>query len=166
MSNLSEEEIIKIVDKFIDGYRQCNIETGETIIPYQYGKGQKFCYVEDFEAIQGLLDLYNKEKEKNKKLEENSVDKNKLKNIMRKAQDYQLNYKDTVLFNILKQEIFGDIEWTNLENEPINKNYISKDKIKEKIEECNNIIQETNDYDVCKATSNYIDILQELLEEK
>lgn len=65
---MSEEEIIKTVDNFLDGYRQYNVETGETYIPYKYGEGQKFCYVKDFEAIQGLLDLYNKEKEKNKEL--------------------------------------------------------------------------------------------------
>ena len=66
---MSEEEIIKTVDNFLDGYRQYNVKTGETYIPYKHGEGQKFCYVEDFEAIQGLLDLYNKEKEKNKELE-------------------------------------------------------------------------------------------------
>ena len=46
----------------------------------------------------------------------NRISKDDLKNILRKVQDYQLNYKDTVLFNIIMQEIFGEKEWTNLEN--------------------------------------------------
>lgn len=68
---LSEEEIIKKVDDFIDGYRQYDVKTGETIIPYKYGEGQRFCYKEEYEAIQGLLDLYKKEKEKNDTLQTN-----------------------------------------------------------------------------------------------
>lgn len=46
----------------------------------------------------------------------NRISKDELKNTLRKVQDYQLNYKDTVLFNIIMQEIFGETEWTNLEN--------------------------------------------------
>ena len=83
---MSEEEIIKTVDNFLDGYRQYNVETGETYIPYKYGEGQKFCYVEDFEAIQGLLDLYNIEKEKNKELE-NLIQENK---DLKEITDYQI----------------------------------------------------------------------------
>ncbi len=40
----------------------------------------------------------------------NFISKDKIKNILRKAQDYQLNYKDIALFNIIMQEIFDTIE--------------------------------------------------------
>ena len=105
---LSEEEIIKTVENFLDGYRQYNVETGETYVPYKYGEGQKFCYVEDFEAIQGLLDLYNKEKEKNKILElakipylegeimaykENTVSKDKIKEIIYPTPTNPISYE-------------------------------------------------------------------------
>lgn len=46
----------------------------------------------------------------------NRIPKDDLKKILRRVQDYQLNYKDTVLFNIIMQEIFGETEWTNLED--------------------------------------------------
>ena len=46
----------------------------------------------------------------------NRISKDELKNVLRRVQDYQLNYKDTVLFNIIMQEIFGETEWTNLED--------------------------------------------------
>ena len=52
MSNMSEEEIIKIIKKELTFFR---------------------CTADDIkfkDAIKGLLDLYNKEKEKNKELEE------------------------------------------------------------------------------------------------
>lgn len=47
---------------------------------------------------------------------DNRISKDELKNVLRRVQDYQLNYKDTVLFNIIMQEIFGETEWINLEN--------------------------------------------------
>lgn len=46
----------------------------------------------------------------------NRISKDDLKKILRRTQDYQLNYKDTVLFNIIMQEIFGETEWKNLED--------------------------------------------------
>lgn len=67
MSELSEEEIIKKVDNFLDGERLYNTKTGETIIPYEYGECTRFVSKEYYEALQGLLDLYQKEKQKNTK---------------------------------------------------------------------------------------------------
>lgn len=114
---MSEEEIIKTVDNFLDGYRQYNVKTGETYIPYKYGEGQKFCYVEDFEAIQGLLDLYNKEKEKREMEEENH--KVLCLDLGQALKDLGLP-EDTIISDELVLEI--------------NKKYISKDKFKEKID--------------------------------
>lgn len=61
-------------------------------------------YKDYVEAIDTVLEELN-----------NRISKDELKNILRRVQDYQLNYKDTVLFNIIMQEIFGETEWTNLE---------------------------------------------------
>lgn len=67
------------------------------------------------QAIQGLLDLYEAEKEKNKELEL-SIDK-----LNEEKEEYR---------------IAGQ---TNFVNAFINSDYISKDKIKEKIKELDNI---------------------------
>lgn len=136
---MSEEEIIKTVENFLDGYRQYNVETGETYVPYKYGKGQKFCYVEDFEAIQGLLDLYNKEKEKNKELLENAT--------VTYFNDEEL--KESV------GNYLGVLLKKNIE-----KDYISKDKIREQIKQIKS--EEANIY----FKEHVVYFLQELLEEE
>lgn len=65
MSNLGEEEIILLQD-FING----EIEV-DKLENYKGGYKMGYFYTKDLQkAIQGLLDLYNKEKEKNKELEE------------------------------------------------------------------------------------------------
>lgn len=50
--------------------------------------------------------------------------------------------------------------------EYVEKNYVSKERIINKIKECNKIRQTTNDDDIYRAEVNYIDILEELLEDK
>lgn len=125
---MSEEEIIKTVDNFLDGYRQYNVETGETYIPYKYGEGQKFCYVEDFEAIQGLLDLYNKEKLNSFNLSE-QLNKEKEKN---KELEKDKKYKDRIIKGLGLNTIPRTI---NSLNEMIDKYYINKDKIRDLIVE-------------------------------
>lgn len=91
---LSEEEIIE----------ECN-ELAENKL-HQLGE----CWDEEYskKAIQGLLDLYNKEKEKNKRI------------------------KDGVL-------IVGRRNGKSAEQKIILDKYISKDKIKAKIEELNDL---------------------------
>ena len=66
---MNEEEIIKTVDKFVDDERLVD-KKGNYYKPYKFGQAQRFVFKEQYEAIQGLLDLYIQEKEKNKKLEE------------------------------------------------------------------------------------------------
>lgn len=41
-------------------------------------------------------------------VDKNYIHKDKVKDIFRKAQDYDLSYKDTVLFNLIMQEIEGN----------------------------------------------------------
>ena len=48
-------------------------------------------------------------------IEKNYIHKNKIKDIFRKAQDYDLSYKDTVLFNLIMQEIEDKNKWYSLE---------------------------------------------------
>lgn len=64
---MEEDEILETVEKFLDGHRQYDTKTGETIKPYRYLGSQRFVWGNEYVAIQGLLDLYLKEKKKNKK---------------------------------------------------------------------------------------------------
>lgn len=48
-------------------------------------------------------------------VDKNYIHKDKVKDIFRKAQDYDLSYKDTVLFNLIMQEIEGN-KWYSLED--------------------------------------------------
>lgn len=54
-------------------------------------------------------------------VEKNYIHKDKIKQIFRKAQDYQLNYKDTVLFNLIMQEIEGNKYYSLEETKDANK---------------------------------------------
>lgn len=101
---LSEEEIINKI------YKLRNVLT----ILNDYGK-------EDVEAIDGLLDLYNKDKEKIQKYEK----------------QLDLDYVD--------------------------ENFISKDKLKEKIEKYNKIRTETPNSIIYTRMVDYINCLEELL---
>lgn len=67
---MEEDEILETVEKFLDGQRQYDTKTGETIKPYRYSGSQRFVWVNEYVAIQGLLDLYLKEKKKSRKMYE------------------------------------------------------------------------------------------------
>lgn len=127
---LSEEEIIKTVENFLDGYRQYNVETGETYVPYKYGEGQKFCYVEDFEAIQGLLDLY---KEKNKQIQVEIEGRNILVGLNE-------NLKEE-----LKKEKEMNAVQRKMLNDAFDRGWIHKDKVRERIRELKIIRDENAD---------------------
>lgn len=55
---MSEEEMINKIEEFIDGYRLYDTRTGEAIIPYKYGEGQRYVFKESYYAIQQLLNSY------------------------------------------------------------------------------------------------------------
>lgn len=120
----------------------------------------------ELNAIGELLDLYNKEKEKNKKLQDDNI---KYKN----ANDYlsSLNhkyYEDNVL--LLRKNGHIDILKDNIHFKYIDdeKNYISKDKIKELFKKLNKITSRTDgkvnawDYmilgDTTRATGRFINL--------
>ena len=126
---MSEEEIIKNAKKFIE-YLETDLDGNDE-------NGIKWIlYQRDLTTIQGLLDLYKKEKEKNKELEL-EIDK--------------IN-EEKELYKFSGQNAFINVF--------INSNYISKDKIKEKIE----LIKSLNEK--IYYEENVIDILNDLLEEK
>lgn len=133
---MSEEEIIddledflmvnQIIERFIDetaGTRQFDVASMSK---------------KDYLAIQGLLDLYNKQKEKNKAIEVARKDLPKdVELVVVTKEDFEIN--------------FGS-------------EYISKDKIKAKIEELENI-KLCGDKFYKHLTEMKIKVLQELLEE-
>lgn len=101
MSNLSEEEIIKKIKRYINGKDTMK----ETLV----------------RAIQGLLDLYNKEKEKNKKLKE------KCKELIKEKQELTTILEDDVIHkNKIKEKL-----------EEINKEYFKKLSKQKKLMEQN-----------------------------
>lgn len=66
---MEENEILETVEKFLDWQRLYDTKTGETIKPYKYIGSQRFVGGNECVAIQGLLDLYCKEKARADKLE-------------------------------------------------------------------------------------------------
>lgn len=100
---MSEEEIIKIL-KEINVVDFFNTYTDNTT---DFSEPRKYC-----DAIEGILDLYNKEKEKNKELEEKLQQYKKIEEIVNTITDDDIR-------NAIK----------NAE-----KDYILKSKVKEKID--------------------------------
>lgn len=71
-------------------------------------------------------------------VEKNYIHKDKIKDIFRKAQDYDLSYKDTVLFNLIMQEIEGQNKWYGLEEtEDENNNTFTMQKQEEQSTDSN-----------------------------
>ena len=102
MSNLSEEELIKFIEKFL----QDNIDS-----PYGLDLGH-------IQAIQGLLDLYNKEKNKCKQCDINMNNQELLKELNKEKEK--------------NEELEG--HFAHFVNDFMNYNYIHKDKIKKEFE--------------------------------
>ena len=117
MSNLNEEEIIKRIKYICDKWYDENLEI-------------------DVKWIQGLLDLYNKEKEKNKELQE--------------MLKHRIKYT-----NELEEDLF----------QKANNYVISKDKIREKLKEIIEIRNKEFDTIGISMRGSAIDVLKELLEE-
>ena len=125
---MSEEEILRKAKDFIIFMN----DVIENYLDYDYEEN-KTAY-EDKALVQGLLDLYEKEKEKNKTLEE------LLQGRLFELYKY---YKD------LASEYQG--------------NSISKDKLKEKIEKYNKIRTETPNSIIYTRMVDYIDCLEDVL---
>lgn len=108
---------------------------------------EKYCdeNTELYYSLQTILDLYNKEKEKNKAL-------------------YDKGYKEEYIKGV-QPKIFENWAKSNAKTIKIKSDYISKDKIKEKIEKYNKIRTETPNSIIYTRMVDYIDCLNELLGE-
>ena len=127
---MSEEEIIEEVEKELKLAK--NIDDVATTIRNEY--------------IEGLLDLYNKEKEKNKEL----------------LQDRK-NYAEEYIHN--NPWIYKQLNELYVFKTDVEKDYISKDKIKDKIEEYRYLMRNPKEAKHYVAWyGRKIDILEELLQ--
>lgn len=114
------------------------------------------------EAIQGLLDLYNSEKEKNKKLEENSIH-------FMDCDSKELMRNNQELAKINKR-LISDNEALRKE---INNDYVCKKFIKEKISKLENESKPLYEKEFTSVDEDWvlhnnrrkIEVLEELLEE-
>ena len=85
---MSEEELSDRMILIINGYKECldyncnQTEERQREIKY------------DIETLETMIDLYNKEKEKNK----NSISKNKIKEIIKKVDDCSTDMAETAVF--------------------------------------------------------------------
>ena len=128
---MSEEEIIDKINYMINNWHRSVLEI-------------------KVEWIQGILDLYNKEKEKNKELKSMKyhIEKFREQNLSNEI-DYVIALKSNFM-PYLKTD------------------YISKNKIRKKIEELESIEPADDDYnfEMQNDIHSKINILQELLEER
>lgn len=107
MKENSIEEDIQILEEFIDGLRQYNPKTGKDIKPTQFGEGQRYVYSNVYYAIDHILSDYKKV------LKENEQLRTEVNSLLKENEEYS------------KQ----------LDLDYVDKNYISKKKIKDTIEE-------------------------------
>ena len=99
---MSEEEkkAIHIVENFIDDERMVN-KKGEYIIPYKYGQGQRFVFKDQYNAIQTVLNLI----EKQDKMIDLMADR--ITELIEKVYDSKYNKKDVI-------DIFKNLAVNNL----------------------------------------------------
>lgn len=150
---MSEEEIIETLQR-LTGY--CKRKRKEC----EEDGFCSDCYVsiEDMEAMGGILELYNKQKEllKQTQLDCANLEINNGKLTAELQQEKEKNKEQSDVIN--KSMAISDVK----------RDYISKDKIREKIEEIEKAYEDSKDEN---GESQYwypnyaIDILQELLEE-
>ena len=139
LDEISDEErkAIERVEQFIDGERQYNTKTGETIIPYEYGESQRFVYKETYYAIQVVLNLIEKQSKEIEELKKQDLSNSKI-----------IANMSTRHFN---------------DREKIRKYEALQDKIKAKIEELN---EKSFKNDINYTEFYYKkEVLQSLLEE-
>lgn len=136
------------------------------------------CWDEEYssKAIQAILDLYKAEKEKNANIKEQMEKMNiadagsllaefdRLECIEDEAEEIRLAYQNEKEKNKRLSKQLDLMRSIDLPKE-IEKNYISIDKIKAKIEEYNKQRQKAETQKINDMFVNYIDVLQELLEE-
>lgn len=108
------EEDIQILEEFIDGLRQYNTETGKDIKPTQFGEGQRYVYSNVYYAIDHILSDYKK---------------------VLKENEYMHNELDKQQTTINKHAKENEEYSKQLDLDYVDKNYVSKKKIEDTIEE-------------------------------
>ena len=108
------EEDIQILEEFIDGLRQYNTETGKDIKPTQFGEGQRYVYSNVYYAIDHILSDYKK---------------------VLKENEYMHNELDKQQTTINKYATENEEYSKQLDLDYVDKNYVSKKKIEDTIEE-------------------------------
>ena len=108
------EEDIQILEEFIDGLRQYNTETGKDIKPTQFREGQRYVYSNVYYAIDHILSDYKK---------------------VLKENEYMHNELDKQQTTINKYAKENEEYSKQLDLDYVDKNYISKKKIEDTIEE-------------------------------
>ena len=143
VKDLSEENIMKSVESFLDPYRQYNVDTGETIYPYEYNGGVKYILESEFHSIQDLYDLTiqkcNLLEEKNKGINSLMDSKNKWKTRYEKDHQKIKDYKKHIREleeKIIKQKCQIDGLRDKWHTDPwLLDDYVKKDKINKLIED-------------------------------
>lgn len=107
-------EDIKILEEFIDGLKQYNPKTGKDIKPTQFGEGQRYVYSNVYYAIDHILSDYKR---------------------VLKENEYMHNELDKQQTTINKYAKENEEYSKQLDLDYVDKNYISKQKIKDEIEE-------------------------------
>lgn len=108
------EEDIKILEEFIDGLKQYNPKTGKDIKPTQFGEGQRYVYSNVYYAIDHILSDYKK---------------------VLKENEYMHNELDKQQTTINKYAKENEEYSKQLDLDYVDKNYISKKKIEDELEE-------------------------------
>jgi hypothetical protein len=160
------EEDIKILEEFIDDFKQLDENTLEEIKPTQFGEGQRYVYSDVYYAIENLIKRITKiESEVNETLAFEKF-------LLRKDnKPDEFNEGRFYIAQIIKDILNGEKEPSgkHKENKYITElDYIPKSVIKEKIEHYKKLqddyvkkYDETND-----GLQGMINILEELLEDK
>ena len=152
MNNLSEEEIIETIEE---------IKNSKTL--YWYGEDRTLSIYlsgKQADAIEGLLDLYNKEKEKNKDLMQDNID---LINLYKRTAKHLVDIGKEEMADYFYAQI-GECPTIGTMDIIRKYDFVSKDKIRNKI-------QELEDIKLCGSNihktiiEDEIKLLQELLEE-
>lgn len=141
-----DEKTIEDIKEIINRCKECKFATCEQ------------CEINwtQIKTVEHLLDLYNKEKEKNKELEKELCDIH--------SNFCKFNWKESngvQVYNQLK-ELYNSIYRTKRSD------YINKDKIKDEVEYIRFMVDDDNKpSEIVKEVNLYLDLfLQELLEER
>ena len=102
--SIEEKKAIHIVENFIDDERMVN-KKGEYIIPYKFGQGQRFIFKDQYNAIQTVLNLIEKQDEMINLMAGRIVELLEEKNITNHSKKDVIDiFKNLAVNNLLKED--------------------------------------------------------------